>query len=623
MRSAPGPAPAESLSIALEAARAGAWDWVPSTGELHWSPECWDLYGLDRSVRPSLDAWASSIHPDDRESTARVVRDVVAAGAPISMEWRVALPGGEERWLVARGRPVPDERGRGLRYIGISLDLTDLRKAQAEIAEIQGRYRDLVETSSELVQVVSVPDGRLLLTNRAWQEAFGFSADEASRMTVFDILPPEWVPELRGRLDRLARGESGRVLERGEPERGFELPLVARGGRVLSASGSLVPRIVDGRVVALQAFFRDVTAQRRAERLRQTGFEVARVLARAVTLDEAMPPVLAAVGAGLSWEYAEVHVAGPDGRLVAVASWHDGSPEMRRLAEGAGALDEDESGDVGRLLGGVDALWAEGLVPRCARSRLAAAQGIVTAVVVPLVAEDRRLGILLFGSRKRRPREDDTVSLVEDVAAQLAQFVARVRSREELAVERDRLAERVAERTAELQRLNVELAGLNLELSRASRLKDEFLASMSHELRTPLNAILGLSEALAEQVYGPVPEDQRGALRMIDENGRQLLALINDILDLSNLQAGRVTLDREAFEAAPLCHVAMRMVRDAAQRKGLQVSIRVEPPTCPSARTRAASSRSSSTCSRTRSSSRRRAPSASRRRGSTAASVSS
>jgi signal transduction histidine kinase len=77
----------------------------------------------------------------------------------------------------------------------------------------------------------------------------------------------------------------------------------------------------------------------------------------------------------------------------------------------------------------------------------------------------------------------------------------------------------------------------NAELARAARLKDEFLASMSHELRTPLNTILGMSEALQEEIYGPLTPEQADSLHSIEESGRHLLELINDILDLSKIEA--------------------------------------------------------------------------------------
>ena len=109
----------------------------------------------------------------------------------------------------------------------------------------------------------------------------------------------------------------------------------------------------------------------------------------------------------------------------------------------------------------------------------------------------------------------------------------------------------------------------NAELARASRLKDEFLANMSHELRTPLNAVLGMSEALQEKIFGPVNEKQMKSLHVIHESGAHLLSLINDILDLSKIEAGRMDLQREPVCVDSVCHASLRLLKEAAHRKHL------------------------------------------------------
>ena len=90
----------------------------------------------------------------------------------------------------------------------------------------------------------------------------------------------------------------------------------------------------------------------------------------------------------------------------------------------------------------------------------------------------------------------------------------------------------------QLQKNNEQLAFTNIELARATRLKDEFLANMSHELRTPLNAILGMSETLQEEILGELSDRQKKAITMIENGGQHLLALITDILDLAKIESG-------------------------------------------------------------------------------------
>jgi PAS domain S-box-containing protein len=108
---------------------------------------------------------------------------------------------------------------------------------------------------------------------------------------------------------------------------------------------------------------------------------------------------------------------------------------------------------------------------------------------------------------------------------------------------------------------------VNDELSKVSRLKDEFLASMSHELRTPLNGVLALSESLQEGIYGPISPQQVVALRDIEQSGRHLLTLINDILDLSKIEAGQITLELVLVEVEGLCQAALQIVKEMAQKK--------------------------------------------------------
>jgi PAS domain S-box-containing protein len=127
------------------------------------------------------------------------------------------------------------------------------------------------------------------------------------------------------------------------------------------------------------------------------------------------------------------------------------------------------------------------------------------------------------------------------------------------------------------QRTN-ELRAANASLARAARLKDEFLAGMSHELRTPLSGILGLAEALQEQLYGPLTEKQMQSLRLIEESGRHLLDLINDILDLTKIESGHLELHWSDYVVNDLCQASLKMIKQLAQQKRLTLVYDIDPP---------------------------------------------
>ena len=123
---------------------------------------------------------------------------------------------------------------------------------------------------------------------------------------------------------------------------------------------------------------------------------------------------------------------------------------------------------------------------------------------------------------------------------------------------------------------NSELALSNAELLRATQLKDEFLANMSHELRTPLNVILGMVEGLQEDVFGEVSQSQHKALSNVQTSATHLLELINDILDLSKYDAGRLELNCAPTSAVELCRSSLAFIKQQASEKHIQISVHLE-----------------------------------------------
>jgi signal transduction histidine kinase len=145
----------------------------------------------------------------------------------------------------------------------------------------------------------------------------------------------------------------------------------------------------------------------------------------------------------------------------------------------------------------------------------------------------------------------------------------RVQAQMALQDERATLARRVAERTADLE-------SANLELARVSRLKDDFLANMSHELRTPLTVILTLAGMLGREIYGSLTERQDKAIHSIEESGQHLLSLINDILDVSKIGVGKMQLDLATLSAREIARASLELVLPQAEVKELDVSFAAE-----------------------------------------------
>jgi signal transduction histidine kinase/CheY-like chemotaxis protein len=202
---------------------------------------------------------------------------------------------------------------------------------------------------------------------------------------------------------------------------------------------------------------------------------------------------------------------------------------------------------------------------------------------VPLQAKGRTRGaIAAINKRDGTFRKNDLrllTNIAQSASTALENAILYERARREieerriaeqkLDAERQSLAEKVAIQTAELRKANA-------ELEHAVRLKDEFLASMSHELRTPLNAILGIAEGLQDQFYGPLNEKQIRSVQLVEHSGRHLLALINDILDVSKIESGELMLERETISVPSVCAASLQFIKVAANKKYIKVHSQID-----------------------------------------------
>lgn len=309
-----------------------------------------------------------------------------------------------------------------------------------------------------------------------------------------------------------------------------------------------------------------IAERKRGERRLVAQHTVTRLLAESPTLRDAVPRILQAVCECLGWEYGGVWSVDPDANVLrCVEVWHvpaaaveefEAASRQRTFPPGVGLP--------GRVWVSGQPAWIEDVVKdtNFPRAPIAAKVGLHGAFGFPILLGSEVLGVLEFFSREIRQPDHDLLQMFAAIGSQIGQFTERKRAEEAL------------------QAAHVELQATTRRAEEASRHKSEFLANMSHELRTPLNVVLGFSQMLQQQVAGALNEKQARHVNHILVSGRHLLAMINDILDLSKVEAGKLEIRRDAFPLPEALTATAAEFRPEAEAKGVRLDLEMDtlPP---------------------------------------------
>jgi signal transduction histidine kinase len=336
--------------------------------------------------------------------------------------------------------------------------------------------------------------------------------------------------------------------------------------RVAVATGDELEALGDelNRSAAELAAARRTLEQKVAARTRELGRsleelhalgEVARAVSSSLDIDTVLDTIVARA----------VHLAGASGGVLYE---YDEDTERFSRIRGACAVEDDllqvlrahplrlgegAAGQAAELRGPVQVtdVLAEGSYDVTRVRVIFERRGYRSLLAVPLLFEEAIVGVLAIWRREPGLLAQPVVNLVQTLATQSV-----------LAIQNARLFQEIADKSRQLEA--------------ASRHKSEFLANMSHELRTPLNAVIGFSEVLAEGMFGELNAKQAEYVRDIMESGRHLLSLINDILDLSKVEAGRMELELGEFDLVSVIDGALLLLRERASRKNIELARSVD-----------------------------------------------
>ena len=314
----------------------------------------------------------------------------------------------------------------------------------------------------------------------------------------------------------------------------------------------------------LAVYFQNITERKRAEEIAHLLAEADRVLASALDSTPTLE-ALAQLAVPMLADFCFFVVVGPD-RAIRDVIWHDRDPERRRRLEqmqqtvSARAIAEHPVWRVLRtgsaeLVPEVTNEWVQNAAADPGNAEFLRALEARSLLTVPLLVRDQVLGALTFGFA-------DSERHYTEVNRDLAEELAR---RAAVAIDNA-----VLYRNAETARQAAEAA--QVEAETANRAESQFLATMSHEIRTPINAIMGYGELLEMGIAGKVSEAQRNYLERIKASSTHLMGLINDVLDLSKIEAGELTVRHERNSLGDVVAAALAMIGPQATMRGIEIS---------------------------------------------------
>jgi PAS domain S-box-containing protein len=569
----------ERLRLAIAGGNLGIWEWNAITDRLVLSEEIGAAFGWLQNLRNlTLTRFMEIVHPEDRTRVNSALQRSLAERTNCDLEFRYVRPSGSVRWIAIKGRGEYDSAGIPMRMIGVALDSTERKRAEEQIRKSKTELQEVLDNSPALIYMKDEA-GRYTFVNRRWTELFNPVFGDALGKTDF-----EYFPEVQARQyvanDREVT-ESGQTRE-------FEEQSVLPDGAHNSQSIKVALKDQTGRVYALCGISTDITERKaKEEALRQT-HRALRVLSQCNSavvqateeeslLNEVCRVAVGPAGYRFAWVgYAdndEAHTvrpiasAGPaKGFLDSIhVSWSD--DEYGRGSIGP-AIRTGKSVVVRRL--------REQPTFRAWRDALAS-RNLESVVAVPLREGDTVWGALAVYAGEPDAFDSSEVELIVELGENLAHGVASLRARKERAAAMAELMRARAELEERVRQRTAELVVAKDAAESADRLKSAFLATMSHELRTPLNSIIGFTGIVLQGLAGPLNDEQKKQLGMVQNSSRHLLALINDVLDISKIEAGQLEIQCAPFSLPEAIRKAVTVVSPLAQKKGIALRTEIAP----------------------------------------------
>jgi PAS domain S-box-containing protein len=534
----------KQLIEAHRLAHIGIWNWIAKTDVTTWSEELYLIAGLDPLPPAPRYAEHSNLYTQESWNILKeAVERAINTGETYQLELQLIRPNGTTRWVNSFGGAQYDQDGRISGLHGTVQDITESKIVEESLRQSEEKYRTLVENINDVIFTLDL-QGKFTFVSNAIKRISGYTPSEVEGLYFSNFIHPD---DLSGLAEAFKQTLSGIMAT-------HEFRVLDKTGAVrwVITRSKLVDENMKSPVIT--GIMSDITERKQAE---ENLIESKSLIE---TVVENVPLMIFLKEA-------------TDLRFVI----------FNRAGEELLGYDRKD------LLGknNLDLFPPEQAVHFMAKDR-EVLDGKAGMLDIPEeFIQTAKKGQRLLHTRKVCIRSADgatkyLLGISEDITE-------RKKTEEELRVHHDHLEELVAVRTTEIEKINTELITeirkrkeIEKEMliakddaETANRSKSDFLANMSHELRTPLNSVIGFSEVLQNQLFGPLNEKQLEYTQYISGGGKHLLNVINDILDLSKVEAGKMELCLQIFSIKEILNGANLMFSEKALKHRIHTSVEI------------------------------------------------
>jgi PAS domain S-box-containing protein len=406
-------------------------------------------------------------------------------------------------------------------------DITERKAAEDELK----RLASIVESTGDAILSFTL-EGDITSWNSGAEQVYGYTADEACRMSLFDLVPPDRPDDVAPLLKRVARGE--RVFN-------AEFDRIGKGGRHVEVAVTVTPlENSAGEVVAGAAIHRDISERKRRERYLTAQHGATRLLAQVPELDDVGPAILPLLANAGSWLCGAYWAGSGDG-LRCADIWT--TPVTRHPVN---PIHEDAVFERHESDMELEWLTGEAAASGLPSSERATLGGLRAQLWVPIVVEGELFGAFQFFDRRLRERDEEMLGTLVAITDQIGNYVRRRRAEEE-----------------------------------AERSKDEFFGLVSHELRTPLTSIIGYGELLSESESERLTEQGQRYLDVMRRNAQREMRLVGDLLLLVRIQEGTFRIEVEDVDLRRIVEQSVEEARPAATKREIDLTAQADAtPAC-------------------------------------------